>query len=122
MTSSDETAVQRTIRGIRIGIPWTLAVIAPVVMAEKYAGVYSHVWDTIPATTQAVIKYGLFMRGHLWLAILVGAVILGVWQVAVHRMAEPMKRMFLALHLSGVLVAILIIFSFYLPSALRQVR
>lgn len=106
-----------TIRGIRIAVPWILAVIAPLVMAGRHASAYEGMWDTLPWITKVMIKYGLFMSSHLWLAVLVSVVLLGGFQLVAHhpRLQDTVQRAFMALHLSGVLVALLVIFSFFLP-------
>lgn len=92
-------------------------------MAPKYASVYERAWDQLPTVTRIAIHYGLFLESHLWVAILMGAAVLGLFQALAHhpRLADTVKRAFPALHLSGVLVAILVIFTFFLPQAMSRV-
>ena len=107
-------------RGLRIGIPWVLAAIAPLVMAKRNEAAYEQAWSSLPWLTQATVKYGLFLAHNIWVAVLIGVAILAGFQVISHhpRLTEPVKRMFMALHLSGVLVAMLVIFMFFLPTVL----
>ena len=113
----------QSITGLRIAIPWVLALIAPLVMAPKYAQVYEPAWDALPGVTRVTIHYGLFLQSHIWLAFVLGAVVIGAFQIMSHhpKLTDGIKRAFPALHLSGVLIAILVIFTFYLPLAMTRI-
>lgn len=107
-------------RGLRIAIPWVLGAIAPIVMASRNAAAYERSWDSLPWLTQAVVTYGLFMASNIWLAIVIGVVLLAGFQLLAHhpKTSEPVQRMFMALHLSGVFIALLVIFMFFLPTVM----
>ena len=109
---------KKVITGIRISIPYVMGTLAPLIMAPKFAETYARSWESVPTLTRWLIRYGLFLERNVWFAILVALIVTGCGQWLTHheKLSETVTHAFPALHLTGVLFAILIICGLFLPS------
>jgi hypothetical protein len=105
-------SVNRSIRGIRAAIPY----------AHKFAAAYSRDWDAVPWVTRVLVYYGLFLREYLVLTVVLAVAVFAGFQGLVHhkKLSKPILDAFPAVHLSGVLMAILVICAFLLPTVLSR--
>lgn len=112
------SSAKKVITGIRISIPYVMGTVAPLIMAPKFAATYARSWDNVPRLTRWLIGYGLFLERNVWVAILVALAVVGCGQWLTHhkKLNETVTHAFPALHLTGVLFAILIICGLFLPS------
>ena len=118
------SSAKKIITGIRISVPYVMATLAPLVMAPKYPATYARSWENVPKVTRGLMGYGLFLERNLWFAILIALAVAGCGQWLTHhkKLSQTVTHAFPALHLTGVLLAMLVICGLFLPSFVSLVE